>query len=44
MKVKKNGVVMVVRDEHKLAAFVNNGWEKVAEKESATNQRKETAK
>ena len=24
--VEKNGVVMAARDEHQLAAFINNGW------------------
>ncbi len=29
VKVVKDGVIMAVRDEHQLAAFLNNGWAEV---------------
>lgn len=29
IKVIKDGVIMAARDNHQLAAFLNNGWEKV---------------
>lgn len=28
-KVVKDGITMVARDKNQLAAFLNNGWEKV---------------
>lgn len=31
-KVEKDGIVMVARDKNQLAAFLNNGWKKVADK------------
>ena len=31
--VERNGVVMAARDEHQLAAFLNNGW-KLKEKKA----------
>ena len=44
MRVEKNGVVFEVRDNHQLAAFINNGWKKVADENSATKTKKATEK
>ncbi len=37
-KVKKDGITMVARDKNQLAAFLNNGWKKVAEEKSADKE------
>lgn len=31
IKIEKDGIMMVARDKNQLAAFLNNGWQKVTE-------------
>ncbi len=37
-KVEKDGIVMVARDKNQLAAFLNNGWKKIADEKTADEQ------
>lgn len=37
VKVTKDGMTMAVRDNNQLAAFLNNGWQKVAEEKPVKN-------
>ena len=37
-KVRKNNLVIPVRDNNQLAAFLNNGWEKVGDENSSTEK------
>lgn len=37
VKVTKDGMTMAVRDNNQLAAFLNNGWKKVAEEKLVKN-------
>lgn len=37
VKVTKGGMTMAVRDNNQLAAFLNNGWQKVAEEKPVKN-------
>lgn len=40
-KVRKNNLVIPVRDNNQLAAFLNNGWEKVEDENSSTEKQPE---
>lgn len=39
VKVTKDGMTMAVRDINQLAAFLNNGWKKVAEEKPVENHK-----
>ena len=39
--IEKNGVVMAARDNHQLAAFLNNGW-KIMEERHEDDKQKES--
>jgi hypothetical protein len=37
IRLKKDSITMAVRDEHQLAAFLNNGWVRCDEKEEKSD-------